>query len=310
MPEDTEGVVNKINGDGDVLAMFQGIKHPGQDPLAAFFGFVMVSDELGWVHARNLSKLRKLTSMFDELRDADGRRPSVRALRVNCKEFAQVCADQGVTSYPSLSLYRRGMTEAGKKSEFRGHRSVRSLFSFLRDEAQRHHLRSGVAFHNTFKESCRVTGSVEVARVPGILHFEARPFSGEKDASLNPAFTNVSHKVYHLSFGENAVAAAERVAVTVAREEDTPVGIELTEGMVVSSVAQGSPARKAGVRAGWVLLEVAGKPVQASGFSAAVQHAGSRVDMVFMPGTAGVPVAPGRSVAPVDGRSFITERFH
>merc|ERR1712226_1081203 len=52
-------------------------------------------------------------------------------------------------------------------------------------------------FHYFFQQGCRAEGFVEVARVPGTLHFEAA-HSG--DDSLNFAFTNVSHSVNHLSF--------------------------------------------------------------------------------------------------------------
>lgn len=62
------------------------------------------------------------------------------------------------------------------------------------------HLHTGATYHDMFKEGCRLNGFVEVARVPGTVHFQAQH---SKEKTLNLAFTNVSHTVHHFSFGEN-----------------------------------------------------------------------------------------------------------
>jgi len=54
--------------------------------------------------------------------------------------------------------------------------------------------------HTIFSEGCRVAGHLDVPRVPGSFHLQAEPFRFEK-VDINPAFTNVSHLVHHLSFG-------------------------------------------------------------------------------------------------------------
>merc|ERR1712032_505513 len=54
-------------------------------------------------------------------------------------------------------------------------------------------------FHDMFSEGCRLMGHLEVSRVPGVLYFHA---VHSQDKTLNLAFTNVSHHVHHLSFGE------------------------------------------------------------------------------------------------------------
>jgi len=56
-----------------------------------------------------------------------------------------------------------------------------------------------------FNDGCRVVGYVEVARVPGTLHFQA---GSSKVKDINPALTNVSHTVNHLSFGQASMALA------------------------------------------------------------------------------------------------------
>lgn len=50
-----------------------------------------------------------------------------------------------------------------------------------------------------FDEGCRVTGAVQVPRVPGAIRFEARPFSDAD--SLNLDLLNVTHKVHYFIFG-------------------------------------------------------------------------------------------------------------
>merc|ERR1711972_655902 len=49
---------------------------------------------------------------------------------------------------------------------------------------------------------CRISGNVEVARVPGTVHFQAQ-HTNEK--TLNLAVTNVSHFIHSFTFGEDPV---------------------------------------------------------------------------------------------------------
>jgi len=60
-------------------------------------------------------------------------------------------------------------------------------------------MHSGAHYHDMFREGCRISGSIEAARVPGTVHFQAM-HTNEK--TLNLAFTNVSHHVHRFTFGE------------------------------------------------------------------------------------------------------------
>eukprot|EP01063_Lacrimia_lanifica_P022762 TRINITY_DN30294_c0_g1_i1.p1 TRINITY_DN30294_c0_g1~~TRINITY_DN30294_c0_g1_i1.p1 ORF type:complete len:505 (+),score=234.88 TRINITY_DN30294_c0_g1_i1:94-1515(+) len=136
-----------------------------------------------------------------EVIDADGKTiTGIRVLKINCVEFKQVCYDESIQSFPSVRLYRRSVGKQNHYVAYEGKRSEDALFDFLKTEAKKRHLHSGAKHHSMFKEGCRVRGFVEVARVPGTLHFEAK--SADQKTMLNSAFTNVSHEVHHLSFGE------------------------------------------------------------------------------------------------------------
>ncbi|CAJ1445112.1 unnamed protein product, partial [Effrenium voratum] len=76
-----------------------------------------------------------------------------------------------------------------------------ALLQFAKEEVRKRHIHTGAHYHDVFAEGCRLKGSVEVARVPGTLHFQAMH---NKERTLNLAYTNVSHTVHSLTFGENA----------------------------------------------------------------------------------------------------------
>eukprot|EP00756_Hemistasia_phaeocysticola_P033562 Hpha_TRINITY_DN16472_c0_g2::TRINITY_DN16472_c0_g2_i1::g.160606::m.160606 len=140
------------------------------------------------------------------LRDADGRKPVMRALHINCADFQDMCTDQKVLGFPTIRLYRRSFGHL-RFTPFTGPREMEGLLGFMRQEVGKVHThREDIHVHSVFKEGCRVRGFVEVARVPGTLHFEARH---AKDHHLNYATTNVSHTVHHLSFGDNGYQLKE-----------------------------------------------------------------------------------------------------
>merc|ERR1719413_102782 len=62
-------------------------------------------------------------------------------------------------------------------------------------------MHTGVHYHEMFKESCRIEGDLEVARVPGTVHFQAVHTA---DKTLNLAFANVSHTIHSFTFGEDS----------------------------------------------------------------------------------------------------------
>eukprot|EP01059_Diplonema_ambulator_P006724 TRINITY_DN16336_c0_g1_i1.p1 TRINITY_DN16336_c0_g1~~TRINITY_DN16336_c0_g1_i1.p1 ORF type:complete len:491 (+),score=97.93 TRINITY_DN16336_c0_g1_i1:60-1475(+) len=135
--------------------------------------------------------------------DADGKPlgKGLRVLKINCVDFRQACVDESIQSFPAVRLYRRTLGAAKKFSNYEGERSVKGLYEFLKTEVAKRHLHVGAKHHSVFAEGCRIKGFVEVSRVPGTLHIEAKTSDSKM---LNGAFTNVSHTVHHLSFGEES----------------------------------------------------------------------------------------------------------
>jgi len=133
-----------------------------------------------------------------EMKDADGVKANIRVLKINCVDFEEACQQQMVQSFPSMRLYRRGAKEK-QWTEYNGPRQGDALADFARQEVGKRHLHTGSHYHQIFAEGCRMSGFLEVARVPGTIHFQA---THTNEKTLNLAFTNVSHHVHHFSFGE------------------------------------------------------------------------------------------------------------
>merc|ERR1719313_1613949 len=133
------------------------------------------------------------------LLDADNVKANMRVLKINCVDFEETCQQQRIMSFPTVRLYRRGVSKDREWQEFEGPRELNALTEFAKREVRQRHLHTGAQFHEFFTEGCRISGHIEVVRVPGTLHFQAMH---TKDRTLNLAFTNVSHYVHHFSFGE------------------------------------------------------------------------------------------------------------
>lgn len=106
--------------------------------------------------------------------------------------------EQRIRMFPSVRLYRRAAKE-GTFEDFRGSLSADGLRGFLVREVAQRHTHTDAKYHSMFNEGCRITGHIEASRVPGTLHFQAQ---NTAERMFNPSFTNVSHTVHHLSFGE------------------------------------------------------------------------------------------------------------
>jgi len=131
--------------------------------------------------------------------DADGAKANVRVLKINCVDFEETCQEQRVQAFPSIRLYRRGAKDNGYAS-YEGERKIDGLTRFAKEEVGKRHMHTGAHYHEIFTESCRIRGNVEVARVPGTVHFQA---AHANDRTLNLAFTNVSHMIHSFTFGED-----------------------------------------------------------------------------------------------------------
>lgn len=161
---------------------------------------------------------------MQEFRDANNDVADVRALQVNCADdaFEEVCLDQKVRSFPNIRLYRRSISKylPYKEIDFEFPRSVleqarmgaivelkpkaverlsKAVMDIAVERVSKFHLHTNTTIHPIFNTGCRLNGHVEVPRVPSTMHLEAATW----DRTLNPAFTNVSHIVHHLSFGQS-----------------------------------------------------------------------------------------------------------
>jgi hypothetical protein len=147
---------------------------------------------------------KKVNSGEDVITDADNAKANVRVLKINCVDFEETCQEQRVSAFPTIRLYRRGAKEKNWV-DFNGRREIGDLSKFAHSEVKKRHMHTGAHYHEMFTEGCRISGSLEVARVPGTVHFQAMH---TEDKTLNLAFTNVSHHVHKFNFGENAEKTA------------------------------------------------------------------------------------------------------
>jgi thiol-disulfide isomerase/thioredoxin len=132
-------------------------------------------------------------------KDAEGSAANVRVLKLNCVDFDETCTNQKVHGFPTMRLYRRGTGSKQSYVGYEGERNVEGVNRFMQGEVAKRHLHTGSTFHEQFAEGCRISGNMDVARVPGTVHFQAQH---TRENVLNLAFTNVSHEVNHFSFGE------------------------------------------------------------------------------------------------------------
>lgn len=193
--------------DSDWSSSSDQFKHDSFESVVDAHDYTFVNFYADWCpHCRMFGPIwdqfeKELNSEKDPVVDADGVKANVRALKINCVDFEETCQQQKVQAFPTVRLYRRG--SSGKNwVDFRGQRRGEALLEFAKEEVKKRHIHTGAHYHDIFAESCRIKGSVEVARVPGTLHFQAVHNS---ERTLNLAFTNVSHTVQSLTFGGNAL---------------------------------------------------------------------------------------------------------
>mmetsp|Transcript_12703 Transcript_12703/g.22480 ORF Transcript_12703/g.22480 Transcript_12703/m.22480 type:complete len:390 (-) Transcript_12703:10-1179(-) len=199
--------------DSDWGSSSDSFKHDDFQGVIDAHDYTMVNFYADWCsHCRQFAQTwQRFENSVNEgqvvAKDADGNKVNVRLLRINCVDFEDTCRDQEIRFFPDVRLYRRG----AKKREFmenRGERTAEGLGAWLQAETAKRHLHTGVQYHDVFRDGCRVFGYVEVARVPGTVHFQA---GGSKEKDINPSFTNVSHTVNHFSFGEDNLEMKARL---------------------------------------------------------------------------------------------------
>mmetsp|Transcript_95377 Transcript_95377/g.267137 ORF Transcript_95377/g.267137 Transcript_95377/m.267137 type:complete len:463 (+) Transcript_95377:160-1548(+) len=189
--------------DSDWSSSSDQFKHDDFQKVIDAHDFTFVNFYADWCpHCRQFASTwgqfeDQLNSGQDPVLDADGAKANIRVLKINCVDFEEACRDQRVQGFPTIKLFRRGAKDSW---EYNGARTVEGLAAFAREEVGKRHMHTGVTYHEIFSEGCRITGKVEVARVPGTVHFQA---AHTNEKTLNLAFTNVSHKIHSFTFGSS-----------------------------------------------------------------------------------------------------------
>lgn len=191
--------------DADWGSSSDHFKHDNFQAVVDAHDFTMVNFYADWCpHCQRFAATWKefedrVNAGTDVAKDADGVPANVRVLKINCVDFEETCQEQRVMSFPTIRLYRRG-TKEREWAEYSGMRGMEPLSAFMHGEVAKRHMHTGAQYHEIFQEGCRISGHLDVARVPGTVHFQA---VHTNDKTLNLAFTNVSHTVHHFSFGES-----------------------------------------------------------------------------------------------------------
>ena len=210
---DKDGVSNdgeNAETDADWVSDTDGVDHAEFSDMVQAHDYTVVFFYMrATKHNRRAScapckAFRPIWDTFEE--ETNNQHSGLRAMRINCADFETKCTDQDIRAVPQVRFYRRG-EDAVKNYKImqvrRGQNATRQMLdTFVADSKKA--LGGGakhVAHHNVFKEACQVSGTLDVARVPGTLHFEA-VHGAEHGEHLNFALTNISHEVHHLSFNK------------------------------------------------------------------------------------------------------------
>eukprot|EP00933_Yihiella_yeosuensis_P037002 TRINITY_DN30844_c0_g2_i1.p1 TRINITY_DN30844_c0_g2~~TRINITY_DN30844_c0_g2_i1.p1 ORF type:complete len:470 (-),score=67.94 TRINITY_DN30844_c0_g2_i1:70-1479(-) len=191
--------------DSDWGSTSDNFKHDSFSSVVEAHEFTFINFYADWCpHCRQFAPTwgefeKKINDQTIPVLDADGNQVKIRALKLNCVDFEETCQEQEIRGFPTLRLYRRGAKPKDWAEFHNGQRDEAGMSTWLQSEVGKRHLHAGAKYHDQFSESCRITGTIEVARIPGTLHVQAQ---NTKEKTFNPAFTNVSHTVHHFTFGE------------------------------------------------------------------------------------------------------------
>jgi len=185
--------------DADWSSTDDHFKHQDFDTAITFHDFTLVNFFAEWcIHCQKFSPtwMEAADKVSDKMSFTNGQglEVKVKFLKMNCVGFSEHCKQAQIAAFPSLRLYKRD----GSFEVFQQKRTIDNIISFLTTTIRNsHHI---VAQHHAiFNEGCQVMGTLRVPRVPGHFHLQAEAFG---DVNVNPAITNVSHRVNHLSFGD------------------------------------------------------------------------------------------------------------
>jgi len=190
--------------DADWASSHDGFKHADFGEAVRFHEFTFVNFFAEWcVHCRQFApEWKSIANTHSEMTPfatQDGT-STVKFMKMNCVDFLPTCKEQGIRQFPTLRLYKRD----GTFVNFQGKRSSEAVVQFLEQQLASSHGMT-VSHHSVFAEGCRVKGALKVPRIAG--SFQLHVTEGNAEVNLNPALTNVSHTVNHLSFADPKGAA-------------------------------------------------------------------------------------------------------
>lgn len=188
--------------DADWSSSHDGFRHKSFEHVVQGHDFTFINFFAGWCsHCQKFApEWEKLAEKVHgqggtamKFPDRDGVEREVRLIKLNCVDFKDTCAPQGIDAYPTLRLYKAD----GTFSVFDGRRGEAEIIRWLERMIKMKSYGWG-AHHEVFERGCNARGRLQVPRVPGHLELMA----GGGDQTLNPRMTNVSHTIKHLSFSD------------------------------------------------------------------------------------------------------------
>mmetsp|Transcript_75994 Transcript_75994/g.220722 ORF Transcript_75994/g.220722 Transcript_75994/m.220722 type:complete len:486 (+) Transcript_75994:99-1556(+) len=189
--------------DADWSNSHDGFRHSSFEHIVQAHDFTFINFFAGWCgHCQQFAPLwaaiaqkvngdENTPSMKFKDRDAEER--SVRMIKMNCVDFAEVCHQQGIDAYPTLRMYKAD----GTFSVYEGKRDEAEIIRWI-ERLLKMKSYGWSKDHETFEKGCNAKGRLVVPRVPGHLEL----MMGGGDQNLNTRMTNVSHFVRHLSFSD------------------------------------------------------------------------------------------------------------
>lgn len=128
---------------------------------------------------------------------------------INCQMYQDLCRRANIRAFPTIRWFHKGEATS---PDYKMDRTISALVGFSKrkiDVIDRYKDwdKNGKSVGESLggpkgrpeHPGCQVSGHLLVNRVPGNFHVEAR----SKSHNLNAAMTNLTHRVNHLSFGED-----------------------------------------------------------------------------------------------------------
>merc|ERR1712232_748400 len=109
-------------------------------------------------------------------KDSTGKEREVRAVRMNCVDFVDVCKSKGIDEFPTIRLFRSD----GSSARFEDRRTAENILAWLETSVKT--VGGWAKDHEEFETGCNAVGYIQVPRMPGILEL----FAGDGNHTLDP----------------------------------------------------------------------------------------------------------------------------